>query len=463
MFGIARPYVIARRVALGLGANIFDKLVIAGVQLLLVPVLAIHWGLQLYGSWVLLSTIPSFLALSDFGFATAGGTRMTMLVSQNQCEAAVRVFQSTWLITLLTSIVMISLTVSVTLLVPNRVLPTAETFSTHEARVTLVLLLLYGVVALQCGIFQSGFRCAGLYAVGTLTHSFMLLSENLAVVAVVICGAGPVVAASALLGCRALALLIQGLMLRRQVPWLHLGIRQANAREARSLLFPAIAVMMIPLAQASFLQGTALALGIAASKAAVPAFTATRTLSRIGLQIPNLLNHALMPEYSAAVARGNRHAQGKMLALTIASSALTLAPFALVLVLFGPRIVALWTHGVILASPSLTAAMAATVVLGGIWGPLSNFILAMNRHSSFAYSYVVLALVTMPAAYVLSRWMADTGAALAMIALDAGMCLVILRLSQRMFVGWREIGAASRDFVGEVQAILRGRGVNQQP
>lgn len=451
----------ARRVAFGVAANIFDKSVIALVQLLSVPVFAMAWGINVYGGWVLLSTIPSFLAVSDFGFASAAGTRMTMLAASGDRPAAVRVFQSAWAVILMSSALMIALALLATWLVPASVLPHAQGFDEREARITLSLLLLYGIVALQGSIFTAGFRCAEMFAVGMMWAAIAILVENMASILVVLLGARPMHAAAALLICRSIAIVVQNGMLRRMVPWLRVGLSEARQDEARALLPPALAVMALPLGQASFLQGTALALGIAVSQAAVPAFTATRTLSRIGLQMTQLLNNALMPEYSAAVARDDRGAQATMLALTLAASAIVVVPFALTFVFFGPQLVALWTHGVIRPDRSLMIAMAVTVVLGGIWNPLSNLILAMNRHAGFAYPYVALGVATIPATYLLARQWGATGAGISIALLDAGMCLVILRLGRRLFVSRGEVIEAARTMHGRLREIIIRRRIHR--
>jgi hypothetical protein len=59
---------------------------------MLVPVLASRWGLELYGQWLLLATLPQFLSMSDLGFATAAGTRMTMAVARGDRDEALRLF-----------------------------------------------------------------------------------------------------------------------------------------------------------------------------------------------------------------------------------------------------------------------------------------------------------------------------------------------------------------------------------
>lgn len=446
---------IGARVSRGIAANVYDKLIIAGVQIALVPILAIHWGLATYGAWVLLATIPSFLSVSDFGFATAAGTQMTMLVAQGRRDEAVRVFQSAWAVILPICALVLTVALLACWLVPAGMLPTAPGFATDDARVTLALLSAYGLMSLQGSIFNAGFRCQGLFALGTFWFANTLLAENLLLVAaVLLLGASPAVGAAALLVGRTAALVAQNVLLRHYGPWLRIGLGEARRDTARSLLSPAIAIMMLPLSQASFLQGTAIALGAAAGPIAVPAFTAARTLSRIGLQMTQLLVHAIMPEYSSAVAREDRRGQAMMLAATLASAAIVLVPFALVLALFGPRLVALWTHGEIIASRGLMIVMALTVVLGGFWNPVSNLILAMNRHASFSYPFVVLALLTMPVSYILSRQYGSTGAGLSIALMDLAMCMVIARLGRQLFVSPAEVIAAAGDLRGRAGQMI---------
>ncbi|WP_128938173.1 lipopolysaccharide biosynthesis protein [Bradyrhizobium zhanjiangense] len=416
-----------RRLGLGVAANAYDKLVIAGIQLLLVPVLALHWGIEVYGTWVLLSTIPSFLSASDLGFASAAGTRMTMLASRGETEEVVRVFQSAWVVVLASSAIVSIVALAAVWLLPAEFYPASTEFSLGEIRWTLSLLVVYGILCLQGSIFVAGFRCAGLFAVGAFCVANTVLFENLSVVALVVFGCGPVYAAVALLLSRCLALVVQNVVLRAKVPWLRIGFSEARRAEVRDLWGPAIALLAFPIGQASYLQGTALALGAATSAAIVPLFTATRTLSRVGLQLAQLLTHATMPEFSAAVARKDDKARVAMVGMVLITAFLIVVPFSIVLSVFGPEIVAAWTRGVIRPPQDLALVMAATVLLGGFWNPLASLIIATNRHASFAYPFLVFAVATIPLSYVASLWLGVTGAGLSILALDICMCVVTMR------------------------------------
>jgi O-antigen/teichoic acid export membrane protein len=64
------------------------------IQLALVPVLIHAWGTTLYGTWLLLTAVPFYLTFSDFGFTFIAKNEMVMAVAAGDRAAAVRTFQS---------------------------------------------------------------------------------------------------------------------------------------------------------------------------------------------------------------------------------------------------------------------------------------------------------------------------------------------------------------------------------
>lgn len=422
-----------KRVTVGVAANVYDKLVIAGVQLLVVPVLAVHWGVEGYGAWVILAAVPSFLSVSDLGFATAAGNQMTMLAARGMHADTVRVFQSAWAVILTSSLLAVLGALLIVWSIPSVAWPSFSSMTPDSSRLTLSLLITYAVVSLQGSIFMAGFRCAGLFALGAFWSANTILFENVCMVVVVILGYGPEYAAATLVAARIFALLVQNLLLRINVPWLKIGFEKADRAEALGLLKPALAVLAVPLGQAAFLQGSTLALGAALSSMAVPVFTATRTFSRIGIQLTQLLTHAIMPEFSAAVARKDRRSEFLIVLLTVSVALAVALPFAIVLILFGPQLIALWTRQLIIPGRELVALMALTVVLGGFWSPLSNLILAINRHAGFALPFLFLSAATIPMTFVCSRLIGPAGAALSVVVLDFIMCVVIVKQAKTLF------------------------------
>jgi O-antigen/teichoic acid export membrane protein len=429
-----------RRVAAGIGMTVFDKMVIAGTQLVLVPVLASRWGLELYGQWLLLGTLPQFLSMSDLGFATAAGTRMTMAAARGERGEALRLFQSAWRAILASSGAILALLLAAGWLLP----PTISGLATADLRLTFTLLAAYGVLAVQGSIVAAGLRAAGLFPLAAFANAMVLLIENGALVITVLLGGGPHAAASAWLLGRMLGLAGQALLLRRQVPWLTFGLANGSWCEARALLKPAGAVMLLPAAQAAMLQGTALMVGAAAGHAAVPVFAAVRTLSRIGMQMCWIVSTPLMPELSAASARGERSRMAQIVLATLLVSAVLVAPFALGFMVLGRNAVAIWTDGAIAAPQALVLLMGVTVLLGGVLYPLSNLLLAHGRQASYTPWYLALTLASLPATYVLAERIGALGGAVAMAAVDAAMVAVVLRAIRGHLVTPSELAQVAR-------------------
>src|SRR6202167_4222649 len=90
---------LKRRLIAGFGANTFSRLSTTLAQIFSVPVFLSHWGVHLYGEWILLNTIPSYLGLSDVGFGSVAGNEMTMRVAAQDLTQALVVFQSVWVLT----------------------------------------------------------------------------------------------------------------------------------------------------------------------------------------------------------------------------------------------------------------------------------------------------------------------------------------------------------------------------
>src|SRR5690349_13933161 len=78
----------------GLGANVYGQVIIVVVQLVGVPVLLHAWGSQLYGEWLILFAIPSFLSITDLGFSQSAANDMSQKVAREERTEAVQVFQS---------------------------------------------------------------------------------------------------------------------------------------------------------------------------------------------------------------------------------------------------------------------------------------------------------------------------------------------------------------------------------
>jgi O-antigen/teichoic acid export membrane protein len=442
------------RLLRGVGANAFERIVIAVSQIVMVPILATHWGLRVYSLWVLLATLPGFMVFSDFGLGVAAGTRMTMQVATGNRQGAARTFQNAWATMLPLALVLVIVALAAIWTVPDRYFAEAPMLRHHESRWVMTLLILYGVSCLQGNMLLAGFRSIGRFSTGALAQALMFLAETIGVVLLVLGGGGPRATAICYLAVRLIGLGVTGFLLLHLAPWLRPRRDLSSMGEMRFLTRPAMAAMALPVAQGLFLQGTAVALGMAAGPAAVPAFTTVRTLSRLGLQAIALLYNAVIPEFSLATANDDHAARARIVMLTLLVSSALIVPFALVLAIAGTTIVDIWTNHLIHPTPALMLFMALSALIAGFWTPISMLLLAMNRHANFTYAYLGLAVLSVGITYLLGSRIGSVAGGVAFFLLDAAMALVILRLAG-------ELGLSRADLAKGAASLMRMTGLRR--
>lgn len=230
-----------RRVFFGLLSVGYSKIVVAVMQLAMVPILATAWGLEVYGQWLLLTTIPIFLAASDFGFGTAAGNRLTAEVAKGDYDDALCTFQSALAVMILCTVGILALCLCATALLPDAMLAADRGMDGQSARQVLAVMCVFGLVALQSSLFMAVMRAEGLFAQTTSLYATMQLGEGIAVMAVALSGGSPVVAAIAYFTVRSLGVGGQAFLALRRARWLRLGWASGSKARVRELLRPALA------------------------------------------------------------------------------------------------------------------------------------------------------------------------------------------------------------------------------
>jgi O-antigen/teichoic acid export membrane protein len=413
------------RIVRGVGANIYSQVVQTALQLLSVPIFATHWGLATYGAWLVIFTVPNYLAFADFGFAAAAANDMTVSVARGDRAAAINTFHAVRAAMAgICSILLVFCVIGV-YGIPGRSFAFVSGLSHEQARYAVLMLAAYGVLSIQNSVSLAAFRSIGRYATGTYLNNSIHFVENVSALVVVSFGGNIENAAAAYLAVGIVGIAVRMIWLRSQAAWLVYFSWRISFGEIRRLLNPALAVLALPMAQALFLQGTVAVVGLAAGAAAVPAFTAVRTISRIGLQLTMIVNNAVVPEFTMAAASVDHGRRARLAFMSVASSAIILLPMFVVVVAAGPLTLKLWTHGAIHAPYLLIVLMALTMIVNGGWLPISNLIFALNRHAQYSYYYLIAAAGSVALSYPLVRWLGSPGAALSLLTLD---CIMFVRV-----------------------------------
>ena len=415
-----------------MGATLYAQIVQIVVQFASVPVLSGCWGLTRYGIWLILFTIPSYLAMADLGFTTAAANDMTAQAARGDHAAARTTFHALQRLVLMTGTALVGIAVVLLYAAIPHTVDFAAAASSGRARPTALMLVVYGVISLQNGVTLAGFRASGGYARSGLGFVTLILAEAVGALTVALLGGDLWDVAATYLVLRAIGSAILSVWLRRHAPWLTSGARDAATPVLRRLVQPAVAMMAVPAAQAMSLQGTVLMIGATAGVAAVPLFTTIRTLTRTAVQRTTIVNHASMPAYTVASALADHRNKAKLVTIGMLTSVGVLVPAFFALLFAGRWFVHFWTHGAVDPPFALVLIMAVVMLLNGLWMPVSNLILSINAHAGFSYLYVLLAAATLALCYPLSRALGPIGAGLSLVVLDGLMLAHILRLAGRL-------------------------------
>lgn len=432
-----------------------DRVVGMALQLALVPILAAHWGLERFGIWGMLIALPGILLLSDLGFATAATVRMTMQIAKGEREAARVTMHSASQVVLAAAGAILALGSSVAAFLPDRAFHTLSAIAPGEVRGAILCLTGYSALIVAQGLLQAVFRSNHRFAIGSLISTATLLLENALLVGVVLAGEGILTGACALLIGRIAGVAIAAVTAARLRSGVLPGLRLADATVRKELLAPALAAMAIPLGLTLVVQGQVVVLGIAAGAAAVPAFVAARTLSRLGLQIAQALSNPLMPEFATVVARKNHAGTVRYFVVVLAGATVLALGSAVVLAVAGPWIVSIWSGGHIVAPSQMMLIIAVSALAGGIWNPVSNLMLAVNEHGRFAPALLGLSAAGLLVTFAAASTIGSTAAALSMAGIDLAMLFIVMRFALSRWGRPREWGGVLAAMARQTRHELR--------
>jgi O-antigen/teichoic acid export membrane protein len=423
---------IKRRLALGFASNWVGKLASTITQLVQVPLFFHFWAASVYGNWLIVSAIPTYLTFSSIGFGNVASSEMTMLNSAGDREGALRVFQSCWwLISMICATVGLLL-VPILYLVPAASLLNIHAISESDTKWIIFYLGLSVLLGQLEQLMSAAYTCVARYPFGSFLKSVISLAAFCTTMVPIILGYGPRTMALVYAVANAFGTLTLGLFVRKDMPWIEFGWKHAHFSEIRRLASPAFAFMGFPIGIALNLQGTLIAVGYALGPVDVAIFASARTVSRVALQMVQMVNTTFWPELSLAYGAKNvaltrtLHRRACQLALIIALFVVACMMTA------GPYFLHHWTGGHVPPSRPLLAILLLVVVVYSLWSTSSTLMVSTNQHQRMAAIYLAATSLTCVACFFLARWEGLYGAAAALLISELAMNFYVLPASLRI-------------------------------
>jgi O-antigen/teichoic acid export membrane protein len=396
-----------------------------------VPVFLAAWGVPTYGEWLVLSAIPTYLALSDLSFSVVAGNSMVMLVAQGRRDEAIILGRRLWSIVTATTGVAVIAAMAIAVAFGGA-LGSGAAIPASEVRIVLVALFLGVAVSNQYGVLDAWYRADGRYPLSAALRQLGRLLEFGFLMGAVILGAQPGLAAIAFLAGSVAGFGVSWVALRLAVPWSTFRPELPHWQTIRELVAPGLAYMAFPIGTALSLQGFVLVVGAMLGAPAVVLFSTTRTVTRVVTQAISTVGNSVWPELSRSVG-ANHIAEARTIVRRSVQLTLVLSVASVTaLALLGPTLIRIWTHGSVDPPAGLLGLLLLVVLCNSIWYSLSIVLPATNQHRGQAVVFIVGTASALALAVPLTAAFGLEGTAAALLAIDALMVAYVLPKSLRV-------------------------------
>lgn len=407
-----------------MGAGAFGQAVVIVIQIFSLPLFLKQWDTATYGTWLLLSAMPSYLAMTDLGMVATAGNRMTMALGHGDKVEANRLFHSAFMFVLAMTGGAVLLSVPVALFAPF------DSLQSADQRMAICLLILGVLVAQFGGLSDAIFRATGRFAQAVMLGNMLRLLEWGGMMAgLYMAGTFTAVALGGLLVRVACTAVLVGVSAQGShgLTW---HWRHASMDEIKSLFKPALSFMVFPLSSALSLQGITLLVGHFFGPAVVAIFNSYRTIARVAVQATSILSNAVWGEFSFLFGKGGTQAVRPIYRRSLMLGAAGSVALSLILYFAAPLLLDVWSHGQIPFQAWPMLILLGYAAIAGTWHVPRVLLLSTNQHIGLAQWSLVGAVVAMGAAYLLQGPLGIEGVCLAMLASELLMAVVCLKLAR---------------------------------
>jgi len=381
------------RISKGLAAIFFGQALVIAANVLLVPLYLGSWSPTLYGEWLALFSLVSYLSTLDLGMNMAVTNQLTQTYACGKLDEYARYQHSATAF-----YVFVAVTGSILLAVAVCILPLATWMGLREvsaidAAWVAWLLGIQLLLSLVAGLIAGVYRTTGDLAKSQWTNNCQRTLLFASITAALALGGGVVAVAAVQIWPLVLVSLLATCDIRRRYHTLLPGLSRVSLSAIRDLLGPSLFFFLIMLANGLTQQGPILLVSSAMGGAAVAMLAVSRTLTNLIRQTVGAFNSALWPDITRLEASGNLTQLRTLHHLLVVSCSTLCVVLAVVLWYHGAEIIRVWTGGKLEPDSTLLRLLVVQLVMQSPWIASSTFSAAANRHRILARSYLISGIV----------------------------------------------------------------------
>jgi O-antigen/teichoic acid export membrane protein len=311
-------------------------------QLILVPVLISAWGVEYYGSWLMLSALPTFLSMSNLGLGTSANIQIGLDINAGRHSQAKQAFAtSQWMI------IFIGLFVTVLSYIGMHWygLKTTSPVIIESPDVVVFLLLTALFVNMLAIPLLGCWTGIGKLATGYKFLNYNSLASLILSIVVPLAGGKALETAIILLISSLCYFVLFVFFTFQSIEWTknQYSLKLIDLNLGKYLFFKGIGHQLGQLWQAILFQGSLLLAGYMIGPAGAALWGSMRILIRSGNQVVEVISQSISPEFQIAFAQENKEKLRSTYVFGIMLSFSLALLIVVGLIIIGPTIFNIWT------------------------------------------------------------------------------------------------------------------------
>jgi O-antigen/teichoic acid export membrane protein len=449
---------ITKKVKSNLGANIYAQIVGAGYHILMVPLFLTFWSIELYGEWLVLTALPSYISLSNMGLMNVAQNNMTISMAVGDVKAAKRHLDNVWGAQLAISILLFILVLLIVLCVDFTKLFNLSLISSYEANWVFLIFSLFAMLSLQMGIFGAIYRAVGKNARGVLVLNTNRLLSIVAMALALYAGVKSIIGIAVIM-CTVffLGAIFLFIDTAKHAPDLRPGIRYFDIGDIKKVIPDGMAFMAFPFGRAITNQGMLLLVNALMNSSFVVLLATLRTLVNTAFQLSNTISLSTWPVFSEAHGKGDYEGIRRLLTFSSALGFWTGISVAIILWIIGPQLLEWWTRGEVIVGRGLLSIFIIAIVFNATWYSASTIFSANNTHQRLAIIFLVTSCIV-----PVNSWISFSMLSLGLYSFGIGFLIMeVTMFAMVLPQSLKYIGLTKRAWVAEIISfplnLLTGR------
>lgn len=405
-----------------------------GIQILAIPILLKYWGVEYYGEWLVIFSIPSYLGMSDLGLGTAATTEISLLIAENNFQKANKLLNSSFYFIQIIGFVLFTL-----LLIILYALPLHEFLSLHKInnpdfKICFILLSVYIYLALVITLPQGLYRVIGEFPRGQIISTIFRFFEFTLFFLVIILGGDCILAALSFLAVRILYVLFIFFDIKSKAKWIIFSSPHINFSIVNPVLKPSLSLMAITAGQAILGQGLITVIGTRGNSSDVVTFSAARTLVNFSKQIIGFLNLSFWGELTIAFAKKNNKYFIELITRLNQINFIFTIFGSIFLYFFGTSIIKIWTNGEINIDIIFFNCLILYIIFDNIWSSNWTMLMSINKHLLTVIPFLISSIFTILIIYAFLPTFGLSIIPLSLIFSDIIMIIVVFKMTANILL-----------------------------